>query len=142
MILLSSERLDPLDVGYIGRGKQAKRGDEKAGREGFVCISPHDPDIARLVEMCSGHASVELDIAMQIEAISDMFEIGENLGLRHITRVPMPVLQESFVERIAVDEALRIGERPGITVPVPCATHSTGLVERAHTKSQFVPELV
>ena len=58
----------------------------------------HHPLARRLVELRADDLGVELVVPSQIEAVGDMVEVGQDLGLRREALRPRPVALQLLVE--------------------------------------------
>ncbi len=82
------------------------------------------------------NARIKLNIATQIEPVSDMVGVSQNLGLRRIALAPLPFLLQLFRKRIGILHALDVAARAGITIPVPCSADITALLIDTHRKTE------
>ena len=79
------------------------------------------PAVRRLVEACRGHPRVELNVAAEIEAVGDVLDVPQDLGLGGIALRPAPFLLQLVGEGVGVVHALDVAAGAGIAVPIPGA---------------------
>ena len=125
----SLEGVEAGNVRDIGRRQAADRGDQELRREYVARLSGHAPDIRQRIVMGGGHAGIEADVALQVEALSNVVEISQDFRRAGIAFRPFPLPHQFLGERIAVGMAFRIAARTGIAVPVPGAADSVGHVQ-------------
>ena len=78
--------------------------------------SPRSVVIRQRPEVSSKAAAVtgvELDVAPEVEAVGDMVDVPEDLGLGRIPLAPVPFLLELGREGVRVLEALDVAAGPG-----------------------------
>jgi hypothetical protein len=63
--------------------------------------------------------SLAQDVAPQIEALGDMFDVPKDFRLRRIALASGPFLLELLVEGKRVVEAFDVAARAGVAIPVP-----------------------
>ena len=119
------------DVGDVCRGQHTAGRDDVARRQRLSISQRDRPITVGLVIDRRHHRGVELNVQTQIEAITDMVQITENLGTGGIALGPLPFLLQGFVKLIGVLQALDITACTGVTVPVPGAAHASGLFDDA-----------
>ena len=78
---LAREALETRDVGHAGNREAAGRHDQERGGEPLAAVRGHRPAVARLVEDRLGHARAEPDVAAEVEALGDVLEVAQDLGL-------------------------------------------------------------
>ena len=123
-------------AGVIGRAREALqtregrdpggrqtsgRHDAEAGRHAVAAIRLDLPPVRRLVEARRGHPRLELNVAPEIEAVGDVLDVPQDLGLGGVPLRPVPFLLELVGEGIGVVHALDIAAGAGVAVPVPGA---------------------
>ncbi len=111
-------------------GRQAPGGhDAEAGRHAVSPVRLDLPAVHRFVEAGRGHARVELDVAAQIEAVSDVLDVRQDLGLGGVPLRPAPFLLELVAEGVRVIHALDVAAGAGIAVPIPGAADAAARLE-------------
>jgi len=68
----------------------AHRHDAKARGRGVAFVSRYRPGVCLAVEHRFFDPSVELDVAPEVEAVSHMVDVTQDLGLRAVALGPMP----------------------------------------------------
>ncbi len=135
VIRLTPEVLSSGDVGRVRHRQDACRGAHVAGAD-LAPVTRRDGPAARgVVVVGPGHAGAEAHETTQAEAVNDMVEVPLRLGLRCEVFLPFPLVEEVLGEQIAVRVALRIEPGPGVSVPVPGASHAAARLEEQHRKS-------
>ena len=115
----SFERRDVFDLRLLCGRECTNRHDKKLGRPSVSMIGVDRPFTRRLVPPGRRHASVKANIAPEVEAIGDVIDVGEDLGLRGVLLAPVPLLFEVSVEGIGVVERSDIASGPWVPVPPP-----------------------
>ena len=87
------------------------------------------PAVRRLVEVRRGHARLELNVAAEIEAVGDVLDVAQDLGLGGIALRPVPFLLQLVGEGVGVVHALDVAAGAGIAVPVPGAADAAARFE-------------
>src|SRR5215472_6317599 len=129
VIPFAAKPLQTLEWRQVGVGKGTDRGDQKASRHRIAGIGADVPPAARLVELGASNPGIEANIALQVMAGGNVFQIAQDFRLLRIPLRPFPFLQQLFVPGKAIDVGLGIAPGPGIAVPVPgAADSSSGLV--------------
>src|SRR5215472_11065675 len=114
-------------AGWCRKGCRPR--DQKAGRHRIAGIGPDVPPAARFVELGAGNPGIEADVALQVMAGGNVFQIAQDFRLLGVPLRPFPFLQQLFVPGKAIDVGLGIAPGPGIAVPIPgAADSSSGLV--------------
>ena len=110
--------------------RQAPGGhDAEAGRHVVAAVRLDVPPVRRLVEVRRGHARVELNVAAEIEAVGDVLDVPQDLGLGGIPLRPAPFLLELVAEGVRVVHALDVAAGAGIAVPIPGAADAAARFE-------------
>src|SRR6266849_4239162 len=135
MIPLSLEALQTREVRRPRCRKIACRHDAEARGRGITFVSPDGPCICLAVEDRLFDPSVELDVAPEVEAISHMVDVTQNLRLRAVALGPRPFLLQLVREGIRVFHAFDVAATPRVAVP-GAANPATGL-EAAHFEAEF-----
>ena len=89
-----------------------------------------------LVERRGRHAGRELDVAAQVEAVGDVVDVAQDLGLRGVALGPLPLLLQLVGERVGVVHALDVAARARIAVPVPGAADAVARLEDARRQPE------
>src|ERR1700679_4364905 len=76
--------------------------------------------ITRRIELCLIHASVETNVATEVEFFVHVVEILADFLPRGIELAELPVSPQVFARKL-IHGAGRIDASPGITVPIPDA---------------------
>ena len=136
MVPLALEALDALDVGHA-RSREVARGHHAVARAHFLSrIGRERPLVHPAVEHCRLDARIELHVAAQVEAVGDVVDVFQDLGLRAVALRPLPLLLQRVVEGVGVFEALDVAAGARIAVPEPgAADPGTGFVG-AHLEAQ------
>jgi len=87
--------------------------------------------------MRGGNARTKLDVAPEIEFVSNEVQVFEIVRLRRKMFLPVPFLQNFGRERVAVTPAFRIETRAGVAVPIPGATKAGAVFEDAHRHAEL-----
>lgn len=135
---LPSKRSRPPKSGVLA----ADCAHEKRHRDPLAAVRHHLPAVTGFIEDRVRHTSTELNVASQVEAVSNMLEIAKDFWLCGILASPLPLLFEFFREGVGVVEALRVtaGTRAAVPVPRPADTIS-GLVD-PHFEAEHVAQAV
>ena len=129
VVPLALKRVESGNLGNLTGRDAADGSDDVLGGDVVSLVGLNFPEPGVVVEAGRGDASVELNATAQIEAVRDMVEVAEDLGLLWILAAPVPLLQQVVVEGEAVDVALRVAARPWIAIPEPgAADAATALV--------------
>ena len=115
------EAVDAREVRRVRRRQAAGRHDAERAETSVAALGRDRPAPRRLVEGGRGDARVELDVAAQVEAVGDVVEVAQDLGLRRVALGPLPLLLELVGEPVGVLQALDVAARAGVAVPVPGA---------------------
>ena len=130
VIGVAREIIQPLEVGGVGRREAARGHDEIFGRKGMApafafafALGLDLPTRGCLVVDGGLHPGVELDIPAQVEAVGDVLEVAQDLGLARVALGPFPLLLELLGKLVGVLHALDIAARARVAVPIPGAPH-------------------
>jgi hypothetical protein len=99
----------------------------------LLVVGAHLP--AAVLEMGREHAGFELDMASQIEAISHVIDVAQNLRLRCVLLAPGPLLLQRRIELVGVLHALDVAARARVAVPEPCAADAVTGLEHANAQA-------
>src|SRR6266404_9761348 len=128
MIPLALETLQTRQARRPRCRKIARGHDTKTRSRSGTFVSRYRPCVCLAVEDRPFDPGVELDIAPEVEAVSHMFDVAQDLGLRAIALGPTPFLLQLVREGVRVLHALDITATPRVAVPVPGAANpATGL---------------
>src|SRR5438477_11971012 len=101
----------------------ARRHNTEARGRGVTFVSPDGPCVCLAVEDRLFDPGVELDVAPEVEAVSHMIDVAQDLRLRAIALGPMPFLLQLVREGIRVFHAFDVAATPRVAVPVPGAAN-------------------
>ena len=77
----------------------------------------------------------KLDVAPQVEAVGDVLDVAQDLGLGRVALGPLPLLLELLGELVRVLHALDVAARARVAVPVPGAADVAARLERPAPRS-------
>src|SRR5437763_7114746 len=97
-----------------GRRKSSCRHDAKWRGRGIAFVSLYHPCVCLAVEDRLFDPSVELDVSREVEPVSYMVDVAQDLRLRAVALGPMPSLLQLVGERVRVLHALDIAATPWI----------------------------
>ena len=127
---LTLEGVHARDPRHGRRRQRPQRRDQEARAGGFAILEGDFPFVRRLVPVCSLHARIEGNVAVEVELVGEELAVAQVLRLAGEMLLPVPFLQHLGREGEAVGPAFRIEARPGIAVPVPgAADAAAGLVD-------------
>jgi hypothetical protein len=132
----AGERAETRDFRQLRRRQDTRGEDEEPRFDGLAAVGRHPPAARALVPPCPDDAGVELDVAAQPEAISDVVGVAQYLGLGGVALRPVPLLLELGRERVGVVERLDVAACAGIAVPPPRATDVAGRLEATDVESE------
>ena len=132
VVTLALEGAEALERRYVGGRQRADRGDDEARPDGIAFVGAHRPEPGVVVEGGFDDALAELDVRLEVEALSTVFEVAQDLVLLRITLGPFPFLQQVLVERVAVDVAVGVAACAGIAIPVPRATDTVARLKHGN----------
>src|ERR1700746_2607192 len=92
VIPLALERLETRDLGNIGRGEAANGGNQKPCRHRLAGLNGHAPEVGGSVIFCPRDSRFESDVAAQVEAVSGVIEVAQDLWLLRVAFGPLPLL--------------------------------------------------
>src|SRR5438477_456206 len=104
---------------------------------GGTVVSRYRPCICLAVEDSPFDPGVELDVAPEVEAVSHMVDVTQDLGLRAVALGPMPFLLQFVREGIRVLHAFDVAATPRVAVPVPGAANPATGLEATHFEAEF-----
>ena len=119
------------------RRKVARRHDAEGRGDGLALVGLERPEVGLAVEDGRPDARVELDVAPQIEAVGDVVDVAQDLGLRAVALGPMPFLLQLVGERIGVLHALDVAAAARIAVPEPGAADAAAGLVGAHLQAEL-----
>ena len=103
-----------------------------------AAVLQHDLPASRLFAVVRrSDPTIQLDIAPQIELVSNVIEVTLGLGLGSEVLLPIPFLEKFFRERVTVSPALGVKSRTGIAVPVPRAANPTAGFKDPHAQTEL-----
>src|SRR5580692_12986734 len=137
MIPLSLEALQARKARRPRCREIARRHDAEACRGGVTFVSPDGPCVCLAVEDRLFDPGVELDVSPEVEAVSHVVDVAQDLRLRAVALGPMPFLLQLVGERIRVLHALDIAATPWVAVPVPGAADRVAGLEGTHFEAKF-----
>jgi hypothetical protein len=140
VVALALERLEALVRRHVGGRQSADRGDDKASRHHVALVGAHCPKLGAFVEYDLDDPLAELDVGLEVEAFGAMLEIAQDLILLRIALGPVPLLQQVFVERVAIDVAIGIAACAGIAIPVPGAADPVAGLEHGDVEVELVAQ--
>ena len=88
-----------------------------------------------LIEPGLGDPGLEPDVAAQVEAVSDMVGVAQDLGLGGVALRPFPFLLQLGRELVGILDAFDVAARAGIAVPVPGAADALAGLEYPDPKT-------
>src|SRR5690349_17759439 len=92
MVPLSLKALQSKKIWRPRCRKIARRHDTEARGRGVTFVSRYRPGVCLAVENRLFDPSVELDVAPEVEAVSHMVDVTQDLRLRTVALGPMPFL--------------------------------------------------
>src|SRR6266478_7362370 len=137
MIPLSLEALQTRKARRPRCRKIARRHDTEARGRGVTFVSLYRPCVCLAVEDRLFDPSVELDVAPEVEAVSHMVDVTQDLRLRAVALGPVPFLLQLVREGIRVFHACDVAATPRVAVPVPGAANPATGLEAAHFEAEF-----
>ena len=142
VVPLALEPIQALELRHVGGGKRAHARDQVARGDALALVGVHRPPVSLLVELAACHPGAELDVALQVMARGDVFEVAQDLRLRGIALRPLPFLQQLLVEREAIDVGVGIAPGARVSVPVPGAADAVAGLVHAHSQPELVPQVL
>src|SRR4029077_750473 len=116
VVQLAREALEARDLRDPRYRQASRRHDQEGGGEAPAVVRTDRPALARLVPGRLDHPRTEPDVAAQVEAIGDVLEVREDLGLGRVALGPRPLLLELVRPRVGVGHAFDVAARPGVAV--------------------------
>ena len=130
-------KLKPAIFGLRGVRKIARRHDAVACGRDVALVGLYSPNVCLAVEDGFLDSCVEFDVAAQVEAVGNVVDVAQDLGLRAVALGPMPFLPQLVREGIRVFQAFDVAAAPGIAVPVPGASDPLAGLEGAHFEAEL-----
>src|SRR5271166_4383843 len=137
MIPLSLEALQTREARRPRCRKIARRHDTEARDRGVPFVGPDGPCVCLAVEDRLFDPGVELNVAPEVEAVSHMVDVTQDLRLRAVALGPVPFLLQLVREGIRVFHAFDVAATPRVAVPIPGAANSTTSLEATHVEAEF-----
>src|SRR3981189_2278187 len=137
MIPLALETLQTRQARRPRCRKIARGHDTKTRSRSGTFVSRYRPCVCLAVEDRPFDPGVELDIAPEVEAVSHMVDVTQDLRLRSVALGPMPFLLQLVREGIRVLHAFDVAATPRGTVPVPGAANAATGLEATHFEAEF-----
>src|SRR6266853_5828628 len=137
MIPLSLEALQTREARRPRCRKIARRHDTEARSRGLTFVGPDGPCVCLAVKDRLFDPGVELDVAPEVEAVSHMVDVTQDLRLRAVALGPMPFLLQFLREGIRVFHAFDVAAAPRVAVPVPSAANPATRLEATHFEAEF-----
>ena len=138
------ETLDTLPVRKLGCGQAARGHDQVTSGDALAVVQRHLPLTGGLIPMRGRHARVEADVAVQVEALGDVFQIAQDFRLCGIAFGPDPVRFQFAGERIAVFHTRDVAACARVAVPVPSAADAARRFDDFRVeaeRAQFVQQI-
>src|SRR5713226_4432806 len=108
VIPLTPEVLQTGDVGLARRREIACCHDAVARGHGLACVCFDRPRVRLAVEDSLFDPGVEFNVAPEAEAVGDMIDVAQDLGLRAVALWPVPFLLQLVGEGIRVFQAFYV----------------------------------
>src|SRR5712675_3442089 len=137
MIPLSLEALQTREARRPRCREIARRHDTEARRRSLSFVSPDRPCVCLAAKDRLFNPSIELYVAPEVEAVSHMVDVTQDLRLRSVALGPMPFLLQLVREGIRVLHAFDVAATPRVTVPVPGAANAATGLEATHFEAEF-----
>src|SRR5437660_5880750 len=137
MIPLSLEALQTREARRPRCRKIARRHDTEARDLGVPFVGPDGPCVCLAVEDRLFDPGVELNVAPEVEAVSHMVDVTQDLRLRAVALGPMPFPLQLLREGIRVFHAFDVAATPRVAVPVPGAANPATGLEATHLSAEF-----
>ena len=113
------EVLPAFDIDGLRRGEQACPHHAVARDDALFGGEVEDPSLGVFVPDRRVYPALELDVAVQVEALRNVLQVALDLGLRGVALRPLPLLLQLLGEAEGVLEALDVTARARVAVPVP-----------------------
>src|ERR1700732_3470060 len=137
MIPLSLETLQTGKARCSRCRKIARRHDTETRGRRLTFVSPDRPCVCLAVKDRLFNPSIELYVPPEVEAVSHMVDVTQDLRLRPVALGPLPFLLQLVREGIRVLHAFDVAATPRVAVPVPGATNAATGVEATHFEAEF-----
>src|SRR5580704_7837840 len=137
MIPFSLETLQTREARRPRRREIARRHDAKARSRGLGFVSLYCPCVCLAVEDRLSDPGVERDLAPEVEAVSHMVDVTQDLRLRAVALGPMPFLLQLVRKGIGVFHAFDVAATSRVAVPVPGAANPVTGLEGTHFETEF-----
>src|ERR1700737_4619734 len=137
MIPLSLEALQTREARRPTCREIARRHDTEARGRDVTFVSPDGPCVCLAVEDRLFDPGVELDVAPEVEAISHVVDVTQDLRLRAVALGPVPFLLQLVRKRIRVLHAFDVAATPRVAVPVPGAANAATGLEATHFEAEL-----
>src|SRR6516162_6200233 len=134
---LALEHLDARDGRHCRRRQHADSGNQETRIVMPAVFQNHIPTARGFLVAGGGDATPELDVAAQIELVSNVVEIALGFGLPGEMLLPVPFVQQFPGKRVAVGPALGVEAGAGISVPVPGTADGAASLEHPHFEAKF-----
>ena len=119
VVPLALEVFQALEVGHARRREIARRHDAVACADLLAAVGLQRPFARLAVERRRDDAGVELHVAPEVEAVGDVVDVFQDLGLRAVALRPLPLLLQLVGEAVGILQALHVAARTGVAVPEP-----------------------
>src|SRR6266853_2750282 len=137
MIPLSLEALQTREARRPRCREIARRHDTEARGRGVTFVSRDGPCVCLAVEDRVFDPGVELDVAPEVEAVSHMVDVTQDLRLCAVALGPMPFLLQFVRKGIRVFHAFDVAAAPRVADPVPSAANPATRLEATHFEAEF-----
>src|SRR5512132_1865984 len=121
MVPLSLEALQTREARLPRCREIARRHNTKTRGRSVTFVSPDGPCVCLAVEGRPFDPGIELDVAPEVETVSHMVDVTQDLRLRAVALGPMPFLLQLVREGVRVLHAFDVAAAPRVAVPVPGA---------------------
>src|SRR3984893_5148178 len=137
MIPLSLEALQTREARRPRCREIARRHYTEARSRGVTFVGPDGPCVSLAVEDRLFDPGVELNVAPEVEAVSYMVDVTQELRLRAVALGPVPFLLQLVREGIRVFHAFDVAATPREAVPVPGAANPATGLEATHFEAEI-----
>src|SRR5262249_25914082 len=127
---------------WVGPRQATGGHDAELRRHGVAAIGGDLPGPGAGVPRRRRHPRVELDVAAEVEAVCDVVQVPQDLGLGGVALGPRPLLLDLGRERIAVVHRLDVAAGPRIPVPPPRSADAAGGVEAPDREAEGAQPVV
>src|SRR5262249_32077061 len=139
---VAGEGVDAVDFRLLRLRQAAGRHDAELRRHEVAAVSGDMPAPGACVPRRRRHPRVELDVAAEVEAVCDVVQVPQDLGLGGVALGPRPLLLDLGRERIAVVHRLDVAAGPRIPVPPPRSADAAGGVEAPDREAEGAQPVV